>query len=159
MPRASFVLGIIASAMVHIFFGNRRHEQTDSVTEDVVDAESGAYTQPHAHEESSAFENWLCDICDFDNRALRSTSARKSARTCSNCGNDFIYKISPRKHAHKALIEARPVQVSETGDERRREASLRDNARTDVWRFRCGDSRALSRRERRALLSILCAIE
>ena len=54
-------------------------------------------------------DSWTCSHCSFENRCLRSTLA--GALECSNCRNDFIYIISPRKIAHKALLESKPVQV------------------------------------------------
>jgi len=113
MNRAACIIGvkIIACAMVHIFFGSRRNDKTPADAESAITHPHNTRSSSYNSEVASAFENWQCDICAFENRALRSTSARKSARTCSNCNNDFIFKISSRKHAHKALIEERPVQV------------------------------------------------
>jgi hypothetical protein len=59
-------------------------------------------------------DSWICQHCQHQNRSLRSTRARRRTLECSNCRNDFIFCVSPRKSAHKALLDERPVQVCET---------------------------------------------
>jgi hypothetical protein len=111
MARATLA---VLAIMVHIFFNRIPRGKAKDSSSDVsrcsrdtrlsATRSSGTDTL----EDHTAFENWCCEFCDFSNRSLRSSQASK---VCSNCHNDFVYKLAPRKNAHRKLIEERPVQV------------------------------------------------
>ena len=120
----TFAVWTLALAMTHIFF-QRRH----APDKDKTRPRTRTQTAKLEEEESRArdaqmqqvLDSWTCQHCQHENRSLRSTRARRSTLECSNCRNDFIFCVSPRKSAHNALLDERPVQVRETrnGDEKR----------------------------------------
>ncbi len=109
MPDArvlSALLGI-GIVMTHIFF-NRGGDHSRPRTRGQAKIEAERERQSDM---SHVLDSWTCSRCRFENRCLRSARARGRRLECTNCRNDFICAVSPRKVAHKALLDDRPVQV------------------------------------------------
>ena len=104
--RAAAVLGL-CFAMAHIFFQRKR--QTELPRPRTRTQTAKAQCEPEPAVPVEVLDSWTCSHCNFENRCLRSTLA--GALECSNCRNDYIYIISPRKTAHKTLLDTKPVQV------------------------------------------------
>lgn len=104
--RAAAVLSL-CFAMAHIFFQRKRQSELPRPRTRTQTAKARCEPEPAVPVE--VLDSWTCSHCSFENRCLRSTLA--GALECSNCRNDLIYFISPRKIAHKALLDKKPVQV------------------------------------------------
>ena len=128
MPDArvlSALLGI-GFVMTHIFF-NRGVDQSRPRTRGQAKIE--AERERQSLNMSHVLDSWTCSWCRFENRCLRSARARRNNLECTNCRNDFICAVSPRKVAHQALLDERPVQVTCRRPVRARRVRTRDASR------------------------------
>lgn len=150
MPDArvlSALLGI-GFVMTHIFF-NRGVDQSRPRTRGQAKIEADRERQ--SLNMSHVLDSWTCSRCRFENRCLRSARARRNNLECTNCRNDFICAVSPRKVAHKGLLDDRPVQVT-----RRRPARARRVGTRDASRRRCTNERARGIRASNRRLTDVC---
>lgn len=124
-------VGAIALAMFHNHFivqSSRRQTRAQH-----------AAMQEKNTSQQTPIHSWRCPQCDHENRALRSTNQRSQTPECAKCHNDFIVaRCSPRKTAHKELLDDRPIQVSHS----------RVTMRRVLTALCLLDTNALSRRKR-----------